>query len=162
MSSVNVHSLIPVAFASDARRTQGVCSNWIHAFSVSGCEAFSDLSREVPEESDVVGGSKRTAGLQSFFFLIQEVKNSQYKMSRMRTSPASSLRSPSVTEFSHDLRRGRSGSHPSPPLNSNRDIPNDLTLQHARIVRHLCNQAARPCAWRGTGSALAQENLYFL
>ena len=31
--------------------------------SVSGCEAFSDLLREVPEESDVVGGSKRTAGL---------------------------------------------------------------------------------------------------
>ena len=31
--------------------------------SVSGFEAFSEWLREVPEESDVVGGSKRTAGL---------------------------------------------------------------------------------------------------
>ena len=108
------------------------------------------------EKAFGVMGDIQGPAVECFFLRARWRDRQNTGMSNANATKATSRSRPSLTEFHHDLRRvGVGPSLPSPPLTSRKDNPNDLALQHAKIVRHLCSHAARARVWRGTGADLA-------
>ena len=89
-----------------------------------------------------------------FFFLrTHKVRSSQYKESRMRTTPAASGSSPGLTEFPHDLRRGGSGTVAS-------ESSSDFQQGHPeRPCAATCQCSAPPVQLRS--SSLSLEGNWF-
>lgn len=110
-------------------------------------------SHQISEPAQTVAPAPCTL---HFFCWRKSEVTTQKQKTHVNTTTAASCNNPNLTEIHHNLRRGGNGSVASESSSdtSTKNVPNDLALQHAKIMRLLCNHTARTRVWNGTGIAL--------